>query len=253
MPQAPAEPATRPLATDGSRAATQRLEHSEDATSLPPVTTAPATRALDSGTALRRRSTTVAAPAPPTAAAPTTGAATVQAPAKKVALSDPLNGGAVDPTNPAARSSEPSHDATQVTPNAAGAPITPGPADVSRDAAQLLAEADRARLRGAQKRALAILQELLRAHPGTSEAGIAGFTLARMQMEQEPRAAVDALRASLAAATPASLREDALARLVEAYARSGEPALARSAATEYRSKYPSGRLLAEVEHWAAKP
>ncbi|HTU59617.1 MAG TPA: FecR family protein [Polyangiales bacterium] len=116
-----------------------------------------------------------------------------------------------------------------------------------------LGEADRARQLGAQDRALAILERLLREQPGTSQAGIAAFTLARMQMDHDPRAAVDALRTSLAAATPESLREDALARLVEAYARSGNAALARSTAAEYRRKFPSGRLTAEVERWAAKP
>jgi transmembrane sensor len=122
-----------------------------------------------------------------------------------------------------------------------------------RAATQLLAAADRARQSGEQDRALTILRELLHEQPGTPEAGIAGFTLARMQMERDPRAAAEALRASLVAAAPASLREDALARLVEAYARSGDLELASSTAAEYRQKYPGGRRLAEVEHWAAQP
>jgi transmembrane sensor len=206
IPQVAVEPAARALASDRPRA-----ELREDATSVPPVTAATASSALD--------------PSPP------------HVPIQRAAL--------------------PSATTTAHTPEAAAASTRSGappePAGVAQDAAWLLAEADRARLDGAQGRAFAILRELLSEHSGTSEAGIAGFTLARMQMAQDPRAAARALRASLAAATPESLREDALARLVEAYARSDEHALASRTAAEYRRKYPSGRLLAEVERWAVTP
>jgi transmembrane sensor len=122
-----------------------------------------------------------------------------------------------------------------------------------RSPAQRLEEADSARASGESTRALALWQALLRDRPGTSEAAIAAFSLARMQMQAQPDAAAAALRASLAADVPSSLREDIMARLVEAYARGGHPELARQAADDYRRRYPEGRRAAEVEHWAAWP
>jgi hypothetical protein len=48
------------------------------------------------------------------------------------------------------------------------------------------------------------------------------------------------------------LNEGALARLVEAHARAGDHAAAQRAAAEYESRYPQGRYLAEVRHWASQ-
>jgi outer membrane protein assembly factor BamD (BamD/ComL family) len=46
-----------------------------------------------------------------------------------------------------------------------------------------------------------------------------------------------------------SLAEDAHARLVEAHARAGDAEAAKSAATRYRTLYPEGRRLADVNRW----
>jgi transmembrane sensor len=122
---------------------------------------------------------------------------------------------------------------------------------VDRGGSQLLEQADRARRDGAEAHARSLLMQLLREQPGTAEAAIGAFSLARMQMQAEPDAAVAALKVALEAPAPASLREDALARLVEAYARAGKRELAARAADDYRLQYPDGRRLAEVERWAA--
>ena len=135
-----------------------------------------------------------------------------------------------------------------------------GEAGVDREAARaddisdLLALADVARLSGHPRQAVLPLQQVIAKHSGESQAAIAAFTLGKIQLDQlgEPAAAASAFETALALQLPGSLAEDTLARLVEAYARSHDPARARAAAERYRARYPTGHRIADVEHWSAR-
>jgi transmembrane sensor len=148
------------------------------------------------------------------------------------------NGGSV------ARSS----DRARVT-SAADPTLRPATATLTR----MLRDADAARRAGDARQAQVLLEQVLRVAPNTRYASLAALTLGRMRMESDPLAAAASLRAALAAGPPRDLREDTLARLVEAYARAGRMDLAQKAAAEYRSTFPSGRRAAEVQSWIAAP
>jgi len=134
--------------------------------------------------------------------------------------------------------------------SATGAAVSSNAEPVAAKGQLLLQEADRARRAGLDARALSLLKRVMREQPASQEAAIAGFTAARMLMVARPNEAAAALRVSLAAGAPGSLREDVMARLVEAYARAAQRELAARAADAYRRQFPKGRRAAEVERWA---
>ena len=68
-----------------------------------------------------------------------------------------------------------------------------------------------------------------------------------------PARAVAALNKALALGAPQSLREDVRARLVEAHARAGDQAAARSAGDAYRREFPAGRHAKTIESLLARP
>ncbi len=122
----------------------------------------------------------------------------------------------------------------------------------SDDVSDLLALADVARLSGHPRQAVLPLQQVMTHHSGDSRAAIAAFTLGKIELDQlgEPAAAVSAFERALSSKLPGSLAEDTLARLVEAYARSHDSARARAAAEQYRTQYPTGHRMADVERWS---
>jgi hypothetical protein len=54
---------------------------------------------------------------------------------------------------------------------------------------------------------------------------------------------------ALALGIPRTLREDVRARLVEAYARSGDAVAARHAADAYLDEFPHGRHVQAIQGW----
>jgi transmembrane sensor len=119
--------------------------------------------------------------------------------------------------------------------------------------AAVLRSADRARRTGDTGRAEALFERVRGGWPGTPHAALASLTLARMRMQAEPERAAQDLAAALAADLPEGLREDAMARLVEANARAGHAERAERAAQAYRRAFPNGRRAAEVERWMRQP
>ena len=117
----------------------------------------------------------------------------------------------------------------------------------------LLVQADARRRSGDVAGAEAILRRILALHAREPRAALAAFTLGKLLFDASPARAAQAFAQCLALAPPDALGEDALARLVEADARSGASARARAAADEYRRRYPDGRWLGAVEQWADKP
>ena len=147
----------------------------------------------------------------------------------------------------------------EVRPPAGAAPAAVQPDDPPLERAspsalnRMLQDADAARSSGDASRARQLLEAVVRLAPHGRHAALAAISLGRMLMSSEPLAAAASLRAALSAGPPADLREDTMARLVEAYARAGRPDLAREAATAYHGAFPDGRRAQEVEGWALAP
>ena len=120
------------------------------------------------------------------------------------------------------------------------------------DVADLLALADVARLTGHPNEALKPLRQIIGGHAEDPRSAMAAFTLGRVLLDSlgNPVQAGFAFERAIALKLPSSLAEDAQARLVEAYARAGAVAQARAAANVYRTRYPAGRRLTDVNHWS---
>jgi transmembrane sensor len=115
--------------------------------------------------------------------------------------------------------------------------------------ADLLVLADVARLSGHTTEAVAPLERILRDFSGDPQAPLAALALGRLELDtlDRPAKAATALNRALALGVPRSLREDVLARLVEAYARAGNRSAVRAAAGAYLREYPDGRDRSIVE------
>ncbi|MBN2575656.1 MAG: FecR domain-containing protein [Deltaproteobacteria bacterium] len=115
----------------------------------------------------------------------------------------------------------------------------------------LLALADVARLSGHPAEAVAPLTRILADFAGDAQAPLAAFALGRLELDSlgRPQAAAEAFARALALGIPRGLREDARARLVEAWARAGNAAAARRAAKAYADEFPRGRHARAVEGW----
>jgi transmembrane sensor len=113
----------------------------------------------------------------------------------------------------------------------------------------LLALADVARLSGHPVEAVAPLERIVSDFAHDPQAPLAAFALGRLELDalDSPLLAAAALERALELGVPRSLREDVHARLIEAYARGGDRAAARSAGQTYLREFPSGRHRAEVE------
>jgi len=115
--------------------------------------------------------------------------------------------------------------------------------------ADLLLLADVARLSGHARNAVAPLERILDVYPRDPQAPLAAFALGRLELDtlDTPARGARALERALALGLPQSLREDARARLVDAYTRSGDAAAARAAGQTYLHEFPDGRYRARVE------
>jgi transmembrane sensor len=134
--------------------------------------------------------------------------------------------------------------------SAAGSVRAQADAALSAASAELwLRRADDARRRGQRQRAEQLLEGVVLHAQGSPHAAIAALSLARLLMAQEPARAAAALASVAGTRTPEGLREDILARLVEAYARAGQRDLAREAAARYTRVFPNGGRQGEVRHW----
>ncbi len=104
-----------------------------------------------------------------------------------------------------------------------------------------------ARSKGNAKDAIAKFEQLLQQFPDSSFAPLSAFELGRLQMDSrhDPRAAAAAFEKVLAIASESSLSEDAMGRLVEAYA-SFDVGACRKARARYLSAYPGGTHAKDV-------
>ncbi len=161
---------------------------------------------------------------------------------------------ASDPPPPAPAASASAAESEPAPEDAAGDP--PGPTAPSASTLdhwdRLLGQADAARRRGDRAQALELLELVAKDCPDGSRRKLAAFTLARLQLDDDPQQAAQTLDGALKDGVTRGLNEGALARLVEAHARAGDQAAARRVATEYEQRYPRGRYLGEVRHWASQ-
>ncbi|MBN2193590.1 MAG: FecR domain-containing protein [Polyangiaceae bacterium] len=119
---------------------------------------------------------------------------------------------------------------------------------VRHEPEDLMLAADVARLGGDPRAAVHWLEEVVSSHRGDPRAALAAFTLGRVLLDQlgRPGQAAEAFARARRMAPTGALAEDALAREVEARARSGDEATARDRAREYIERYPSGRRSSMV-------
>jgi transmembrane sensor len=110
------------------------------------------------------------------------------------------------------------------------------------DARELFDLGNAARRAGDNAGAARAYETLLAKHPGDARAGLAAFELGRLRMGPlgDLRGAVSAFRRAIALAPGAGFKEDAMARLVDAYAALGERAQCRTARDAYLASYPRG-------------
>lgn len=135
-------------------------------------------------------------------------------------------------------------------PSRTAAPRAPTPAPITADA--LLAAADSAREGRRWSDAHDALTHLVEQFPHDRRVGMAAFTLGKISLEaqSEPGVAARWFRLALARGVPGMLAEDAVARLVEALAKSGDQAAAVVARDRYLADYPTGRYVRQVQAWA---
>ena len=117
------------------------------------------------------------------------------------------------------------------------------------DVEALMRSADAARRAGHPAQALPYLRRLLRDHAADARAPLAAFTLGRILLAEldRPAEAADAFALSRRLAPGGPMASHALAREVEAAARSGDTARARRLAETYVADYPAGPHLAAVK------
>ena len=119
----------------------------------------------------------------------------------------------------------------------------------------LFALADVARLSGHPADAVVPLERILTDFASDARAPLAAFALGRLELDSlgQAHAAALAFRKALTLGIPSGLREDVRARLVEAYARSGDTGAARRAADAYLDEYPDGRHVQAIQGWLRLP
>lgn len=126
--------------------------------------------------------------------------------------------------------------------------IAAAPSAVRDDVDDLLLAADAARLSGHSARALPYLERVIDQHAGDDRAPMAAFTRGRLEIELgRPGEAAQAFDRAIVLGATGSLRENALARAVEAHARAGNRDRAVTLARTYISRYPDGHWLAAVK------
>ncbi len=112
----------------------------------------------------------------------------------------------------------------------------------------LFALADVARLSGHPADAVAPLERILADHANDARAGLAAFTLGRLELDTlgHPARAARAFERAIALGT---LVEDAYARLVEARAKAGDRAGAQAAFDAYVRAFPNGGRSRAMRRW----
>jgi ferric-dicitrate binding protein FerR (iron transport regulator) len=123
-----------------------------------------------------------------------------------------------------------------------------GSPEPAEDARELLEKGRVARREGNPQAAAQAYQQLLSQYPQDSRAGLAAFELGRLRMDRlgDLKGAIAALNQAVQLAPGANVREDAMARLVDAYHRTGNDDNCASAQRAYLTAFPAGVHAATV-------
>jgi transmembrane sensor len=126
--------------------------------------------------------------------------------------------------------------------------------DAMPGARELLDLGNAARRAGDVAGAARAYEQLLSAHPTDGRAGLAAFELGRLRMDRlgDVQGAISALQKAVMMAPGAGFREDAMARLVQAYAAAGATERCRSAQSAYLKSYPGGVHASAVSRQCGK-
>ncbi len=130
----------------------------------------------------------------------------------------------------------------EVAPPVAPAPDEPSAKPEADTARTLLEEANEHRRAGRLADAARTYETLLSRYPKDGRAGLAAFELGRLRMDRlgDVAGAIQALERAMKLAPGSGFREDAMARLVTAYGRSGNAARCTTARDAYLKHYPEG-------------
>lgn len=122
-------------------------------------------------------------------------------------------------------------------------------------ARELFERAGEQRRSGDAAAAARAYEELLRLHPSDARASLSAFELGRLRMDRlgDQGGAISALERALASSLGPSFREDALARLVSAYAAQGNFAACGRARDRYLASYPAGVHASAVARRCGTP
>jgi transmembrane sensor len=157
-------------------------------------------------------------------------------------------GGTASPATPGSLPSD--EPTTPPAPPTAPAPDTPIKAPESQGATpqELLQTANDARLAGRAKDAASAFDLLRRRYRNDPRAGLAAFELGRLRLDSlgDPSGAAEALADAVALAPSGPFREDADARLVEAFDRMHNARRCAAARHAYLARYPGGLHAAAV-------
>lgn len=115
---------------------------------------------------------------------------------------------------------------------------------------QALERADALRLSGDASRARTVLRAALRRLAGDPYEGVVAFTLGQLELDADAARAEAAFARALASRSlPASLREQAMAKRVEALAKAGHKSEACAAREQYDRTFPEGRWRQAADTW----
>lgn len=117
----------------------------------------------------------------------------------------------------------------------------------------LMTLADVARLSGHPDDAIGPLRRVTTEHAGDARAGVAAFTLGRIEVGGRPSEGARDFALALSLGLPRGLQEDARFRLIEALSRAGDLEGARAAGAEYRKRFPKGPHASDVERLTPAP
>ncbi|MBN2526002.1 MAG: FecR domain-containing protein [Deltaproteobacteria bacterium] len=122
----------------------------------------------------------------------------------------------------------------------------------SADVNVLLQQVDDARQHRQPQKAAKLLQRILNEHPLDPAVGLVALTLGKIRLDalHQPAKAAQAFQlAANAKGLPSPLREQALARSVEAYHRAGNIDAANKMSDTYSHLYPDGAWRSWIERW----
>ena len=121
----------------------------------------------------------------------------------------------------------------------------------ARTVVELFDLADVARLSGHPEDAVEPLAHLVHRFPHDKRAGVAAFTLGRIEMTKlkNPKKAAEYFEKAIQLGVPPSLKQSAYVRAIETHMAAGQKKRAQSLVRAYLTRFPNGHHATQVEAW----